>query len=178
MIRCSYSVKVHTQPNTLKSGDRNLLKNKEPGNRAEKAKEKVFGNKNKRKKAHIDKPLGNKGRVVAKTKIKELLVPREGVNASLFWAKFTSYLQKKLDVTEFINRRVGLGKNEHTDVGLFMSTSTKAAVHLGQKDVENNTMFMNMYVEEIKYLFSIIQKLVLENYGETLNVEVIDSNDP
>ena len=49
-------VRVHTQPNTLKSGDRNLLKKKEPGNRAEKAKEKVFGNKNKRMKAHLDKP--------------------------------------------------------------------------------------------------------------------------
>ena len=60
-------VKVHTQPNTLKSGDRNLLKNKEPGNTAEKAKEKVFGNTNKRMKAHIDKPPET-GRVVAKTK--------------------------------------------------------------------------------------------------------------
>ena len=39
-------------------------------------------------------------------------------------------------------------------------------------------MFMNVYVEEIKSLFSIVQKLVLENYDETLNVEVIDSNDP
>ena len=59
-----------------------------------------------------------------------------------------------------------------------MSSSTKAAVHLGQKDVESNRMFINVYVEEIKYLFSIVQKLVLENYDETLNVEVIDSNDP
>ena len=59
-----------------------------------------------------------------------------------------------------------------------MSSSTKAAVHLGQKDVESNRMYMNVYVEEIKYLFSIVQKLVLENYDETLNVEAIDSNDP
>ena len=59
-----------------------------------------------------------------------------------------------------------------------MSSSTKAAVHLGQEDVETNRMFMNVSVEEIKYLFSIVQKLVLENFDETLNVEVIDSNDP
>ena len=37
---------------------------------------------------------------------------------------------------------------------------------------------MNVYVEEIKYLFSILQKMVLENYDEPLNLEVIDSNDP
>ena len=62
--------------------------------------------------------------------------------------------------------------------GFFMSSSTKAAFHLGQKDVENNRMFMNVYVEETKYLFSIVQKLVLEHYDEALNVEAIDSNDP
>ena len=55
-----------------------------------------------------------------------------------------------------------------------MSSSTKAAVHLGQKDVEENRMFMNVYVEEIKKLFSIVQKLVLGNFDETLNEEVID----
>ena len=59
-----------------------------------------------------------------------------------------------------------------------MSSSTKAAVHLGQKDVESNRMFMNVFVEEIKYLFSIVQKLVLEHYDETLNVEAIDSKYP
>ena len=78
----------------------------------------------------------------------------------------------------FINRRVGLGKTNILMCGLFKSSSTKAAVNLGQKDVETNRMLMNVYVEEIKYLFSIVQKLVLENYDETLNVEVIDSNDP
>ena len=35
-----------------------------------------------------------------------------------------------------------------------------------------------MCVEEIKYLFSIVQRLVLENSDEILNVKVIDSNDP
>ena len=59
-----------------------------------------------------------------------------------------------------------------------MSSPTKSAVHIGQKDVEKNRMFMNVYVEEIRYLFSIVQKLVLENYDKTLKVEVIDSNGP
>ena len=53
----------------------------------------------------------------------------------------------------------------------------KAAVHLEQNCAENNRMFMNVYVEEIKYLFSIVQKLVLENSDEIMNVEVIHSND-
>ena len=39
-------------------------------------------------------------------------------------------------------------------------------------------MFMNVYVEEIKYLLSIVQKMVLQSHDETLDVEVIDSNDP
>ena len=71
MVRCSYSVKVHTQPNTLKSGDRNLLKRKEPGNSAEKAKEKVFGNKKQENESsHIDKPLETKAEWWQKQKSK------------------------------------------------------------------------------------------------------------
>ena len=89
------------------------------------------------------------------------------------------YLQEEAGRDGFINRRVGLVKDEHTDVGDYSChPSTKAAVHLEQKDVESNRMYMNVYVEEIKYLFSIVQKLVLANYDETLNVEAIDSSDP
>ena len=37
---------------------------------------------------------------------------------------------------------------------------------------------MNVYVEESKYLFSIVQRLVLENFDEIWNVRVIYSDDP
>ena len=62
--------------------------------------------------------------------------------------------------------------------GLFMSSSMKAAVRLGQNYVDYNRMFMNEYVEEINYLFSIVQRLILENSDEILNVRIIDNNDP
>ena len=68
------------------------------------------------------------------------------------------YLQKKLDVTDSSIEELGSAKTNILMWGLFMSSSTKAAVHLGQKDVESNSMFMNVYVEEIKYLFSIVQR--------------------
>ena len=94
------------------------------------------------------------------------------------FGKVHQYLKKKLDVTDSSIEELGLAKTNILIWGLFMSSSTEAAVHLGQKDVEKNKMFMNVYVEEIGCLFSIVQKLVLESYDETLNVEVIDSNDP
>ena len=92
--------------------------------------------------------------------------------------KVYQYLQKKLDVTDSSIEESGSAKTNILMWRLFVSSSTKAAVHLGQKDVENHRTFMNVYVEEIKYSCSFVQKLVLENYDETLNVEVIDSNDP
>ena len=36
---------------------------------------------------------------------------------------------------------------------------------------------MNVYVEEIKYLFRIVQRVVLENFDEIWNVQVIYSDD-
>ena len=67
------------------------------------------------------------------------------------------YLQKELDVTDSSIEELGSAKTNILMWGLSVSSSTKAAVHLGQKDVETNRMFMNVYVEEIKYLFSIVQ---------------------
>ena len=62
--------------------------------------------------------------------------------------------------------------------GLFMSASMRAAVHLRQNYTEIMAVFKNVFVEEIMYLFSITQRLVLENSEEIVNVKVIDSNDP
>ena len=52
------------------------------------------------------------------------------------------------------------------------------AIHLGQNYNENMAVFWNVYEEEIKYLFSIVQRLVFEISEEILNVKTIDSNDP
>ena len=82
-------LKVHTQPNTLKSGDRNLLKKKELGNRAVKAKAKVFGNKKQDNESSHRQAFGNKGRVAAKTNKKEFAgTARTSMNHCL--GKFTS----------------------------------------------------------------------------------------
>ena len=59
-----------------------------------------------------------------------------------------------------------------------MSSSLRAAIHLGQIYAENMAVFKNMHVEEIQNLFSITQRLVLENSEEVLNVKAIDSSDP
>ena len=83
-----------------------------------------------------------------------------------------------MDVTDSSTDELGSAKTNMLMWGLFMSSSTKAADLRGQKDVENNRMMVNVYVEEVKYLFSIFQKMVLQNYDETLNEEVIDYNDP
>ena len=47
-----------------------------------------------------------------------------------------------LDVTDPSIEELGSAKTSMLMWGLFMSSSTKAAVHLGQKDVEGNRMFM------------------------------------
>ena len=86
-------------------------------------------------------------------------------------------MQKKLELTDSSIKELGEMKTNMLIWELFMSSSMKAAVHLRQSHVENNRMFMNVHVEEIKYLFSIVQRLILENSDEILNVKVIDSND-
>ena len=62
---------VHTQPNALKSGDRNLLKKKEPGNRAEQSKGEGLWKQKQEDESSNRQAIGNKCRVVAKTKMKD-----------------------------------------------------------------------------------------------------------
>ena len=54
----------------------------------------------------------------------------------------------------------------------------EAAIHLGHNHAENNRIFMNVCVEEIKYLFGIVQRLILENFDEIMIVKIVDSNYP
>ena len=57
--------------------------------------------------------------------------------------------------------------------GFFMSTTMKAAIHLGPHYVENLEVYRNTIFEELQNLFHITQKLVLHHQGEILNVKTI-----
>ena len=62
-----------------------------------------------------------------------------------------------------------------TDVlmwALFMSSSMKAATHLGPKYIENLEVYKNTNFEEIQILFGITQKLMSGHSDEILNLHL------
>ena len=61
---------------------------------------------------------------------------------------------------------------------LFMSSSMKAAIHLGLNYAENLETLLYMSFEQIQSFFNITKKLLLDNPGEILNVKTIDSTSP
>ena len=62
--------------------------------------------------------------------------------------------------------------------GLFMSTTMKAAIHLGPHYVENLGLYKNTNFEELQNLFDITQKLTLDHQAEILSVTAIDWTAP
>ena len=56
-----------------------------------------------------------------------------------------------------------------------MSSSMRAAIHLGPNCLANLEVYKNTSFEEIQSFFSITQKLMLEHSEETLNVNKIES---
>ena len=62
--------------------------------------------------------------------------------------------------------------------GLFMSTTTKAAIHLGPNSVENLEVHRNTNFKEIQDFFVIAQKLLLDHQAEILNVTPVDWTAP
>ena len=77
-----------------------------------------------------------------------------------------------------LKKRAGTYEDQHIDmVIIFMSSSTKATIHLGQNFIENMTVCKNIDVEEIQDLFSITQRLVWDHSEEIQNVKVIESTD-
>ena len=58
--------------------------------------------------------------------------------------------------------------------GLFMSTTTKAAVHLGPNYKDIFEVYRNTNFEQLKNLFDITQRLILEHEADILNVSTID----
>ena len=59
-----------------------------------------------------------------------------------------------------------------------MSTTTKASVHLGPNYNENLEGYRNTNFEDLKNLFDITQRLILEHAAEILNVSPIDWTAP
>ena len=59
--------------------------------------------------------------------------------------------------------------------GMFMSSSMKAATHLGPNYLANLEVYKNTNFEEIQSFFSITQKWILGHSEEILNVKTIES---
>ena len=97
--------------------------------------------------------------------------------------KYTNH-QYKTKVFHFLQQMLGItagyGSTEDpcVDMGMFMSSSMKAAIHLGPNYLANLEVFKNPNFEEIQILFNITQKLILQHSEEILNVRTIDSTSP
>ena len=61
---------------------------------------------------------------------------------------------------------------------MFMSSSMKAAIHLGPNNLANLEVYKNTNFEEIECVFNITQKLILEHSEEILNVKPLESSSP
>ena len=59
-----------------------------------------------------------------------------------------------------------------------MSSSMRAAIHLGLNFLKILEVYMNTNFEEIESLFSITQELILGHSEEILNVNTIESTSP
>ena len=92
-------------------------------------------------------------------------------------------------IFQFVQKRLGMSASDSTlsmqayktNVliwGMFMSSSMKAAIHLGPNYLANLEVYKNTNFEEIQCLFNITQKLILEHSEEILNVYTIESASP
>ena len=81
--------------------------------------------------------------------------------------KVFQILRKKLDTTEN-SSKLGIEaiKTSVLMWGLFMSSATKAVIHLGPNYTENLEVFKNTNFEEIQSSFGITQRLMLEHSDE------------
>ena len=78
-------------------------------------------------------------------------------------------------VTAFLGQGKQLSagpKNQRIDLGLFMSTTMKAATHLGE-NYDDNLFNWNPNFEALKTLFDITQKLTLNQKHEIRHVSTI-----
>ena len=88
--------------------------------------------------------------------------------------KVFHFLHKKLGTTFALET----SKTNVLIWGMFMSSSMKAAIHIGEIYLANLEVYKNTNFEEIQSSFSITQKLILEHSEEILNVHPIVSTSP
>ena len=69
-------------------------------------------------------------------------------------------------------------KNKCVNMGIFMSSSMKAAIHLGPNCLANLEVYKNTNFEENISLFNITQMMILELSEEILNVKPLESSSP
>ena len=86
--------------------------------------------------------------------------------------KVVKNLRKKLNLAERST------SNWNSDMGLFISTTTKAAIHPGPNYFVSREVYRNTNTEELQNLFDITQKLILDHPAEILNVTTIDRSAP
>ena len=90
--------------------------------------------------------------------------------------KILHFLPKDLGITEgYSNFSMEAFKTNVFIWRMFVSSSMKAAMHLGPNYLANLEVYKNTNFEEIQSLFNITQKLILEHSEEILNVNTIDS---
>ena len=75
----------------------------------------------------------------------------------------------------FLNKS---SKNKCVNMGIFMSSSMKAAIHLGPNCLANLEVYKNTNFEENISLFNITQMMILEHSEEILNVKPLESSSP
>ena len=94
-----------------------------------------------------------------------------------YMTKIFQFLQKKLGMSAgYSTFSMGAKKTNVLIWCMFMSSSMKAAVHLGPNYLTNLEIFKNTNSEEIEYLFNMTQKLIMEHSEELLNVKYLESS--
>ena len=63
-------------------------------------------------------------------------------------------------------------------LGMFMSSSMQAAIHLGPNYLANSEIYKNTKFEEIESVFNITRKLVREHSEEILHVKCVEYASP
>ena len=92
-------------------------------------------------------------------------------------------------IFQFLRKKLGMSGTKATfsmeayktnvlTLGVFMSSSMKAAIHLGPNYVSNSEIYKNTKFEEIENLFNIAQKLVMEHSEEILSVKCLEYSSP
>ena len=74
--------------------------------------------------------------------------------------------------------RSGVLQEQRFGMCLSMTSSMKAAIHLGRDFQENSEIYKNMKFENIENVFNITQKLIKEQSDGILNVKTLDYQSP